>query len=213
MKRKTEDKLLIALGVAAVATAAYTLVVAPRMRRWGATDEEVGREMEGDELVPAPESTVTRAITINADPEQIFPWLVQMGEGRGGLYSYDWLDRMFGYLSSNSSEKILPEFQSLKSGDKIPLGTGPDFPVWKVVKDRYLIIGEKKKGMGFTWQIELMPIGDGKTRLISRNRSCAPNTVGMRLMMLILDPAAFVMTRKWMLNLKRLAEKSARQDG
>ncbi len=209
MKRKTEEKLLIALGVAAVATAAYALVVAPRMRRWGATDEEFGREMEGDELVPAPESTVTRAITINARPEHIFPWIVQMGEGRGGLYSYDWLDRLFGFLSHNSAERILPQFQDLKDGDKIPLGAGPPFPIYRVVKDRLLIIGEKNKGMGFTWQIELIPMSDGRTRLVSRNRSCAPPNLAARLMMLILDPAAFVMTRKWMLNLKRLAERTA----
>jgi hypothetical protein len=75
-------------------------------------------------------------VTIRARADDIWPWLAQMGYRRGGLYSYDWLDRLFGYLDRPSAEEILPEYQSIRVGDTIPLGRGPDWPVVEVVPER-----------------------------------------------------------------------------
>lgn len=83
--------------------------------RWGATDEEVKRTLPGDELVPAPEWQWTHAITINAPPEQVWPWIVQMGQGRGGFYSYEALEDLVGCKIHNAS-RIVPEWQDLKVG-------------------------------------------------------------------------------------------------
>ncbi len=99
------------------------------MNRWGATPADLARLMAGDALLPGPTYSGTTAVTVNAAPEQIWPWLVQIGYQRGGLYSYDWLDRLFGYHDRPSATRILPEFQRLTVGDHIPLGRGPSWPV------------------------------------------------------------------------------------
>jgi len=98
----------------------YIVFYRPRQLRWGATDEEVARGMPGDEVVARPVFNATRAVTVNARPEEIWPWLVQIGFGRAGWYSYDILDN----LGRHSSEEILPEHQHLEPGDLIPLGPG-----------------------------------------------------------------------------------------
>ena len=101
----------------------YIGVYRPRQLRWGATDGEVAREMPGDEIVARPVFNATRAVTVNARPEDIWPWLVQIGFGRAGWYSYDILDN----LGRHSSEQILPEYQTLEPGDLIPFGTWRGF--------------------------------------------------------------------------------------
>ena len=96
---------------------------------WGATRADLSRTMTGDTAVLDPSYSATLAITIDARPEHIWPWLLQMGYQRGGLYSYDWLDRIFGYLDGPSAVSVLPQFQHLAVGDEIPVGRGGGFPV------------------------------------------------------------------------------------
>ena len=98
-------------------------------RHWGATDAEIERAMLGDAEVSRVTYETTLAVTVDAPAADIWPWLVQMGYRRGGLYSYDWLDRLFGFLDAPSAKRILPEFQSLEVGDVIPVGRGAGFPV------------------------------------------------------------------------------------
>jgi hypothetical protein len=105
----------------------YWLLMRRWFVRWGATMSDLTRSMAGDALVGDPSYAATMAITIGARPEDIWPWLVQMGYQRGGLYSYDWLDRLFGYLDRRSADAILPELQRLAVGDEIPIGRGTDF--------------------------------------------------------------------------------------
>ena len=120
----------IARSVAAycAGVAIYLLVVRPRLLTWGASDHEARRGWPGDLAVSDPHTISTRAVTIRARPSQIWPWLAQMGAGRGGLYSYDWLDRLFGYTGAASSDDILPQFHDLDVGDVITLGNGPVGP-------------------------------------------------------------------------------------
>src|SRR5678816_4093677 len=92
------------------------------MARWGTTPDEVARVMPGDALIANPTHSAMDAVTVFAAPEDIWPWLAQMGYQRGGLYSYDWLDRLFGILDRPSADRILPEFQRLAVGDAISLG-------------------------------------------------------------------------------------------
>jgi hypothetical protein len=109
-------------GAFAIASA---LIFSPLIRewynRWGATDKEVSRSLPGDELVPNPQLVSTRAITINACPEDIWPWLMQLGQQRGGLYSYELLENL-ARCDMRNADRIIPEFQPLKIGDEVRLG-------------------------------------------------------------------------------------------
>jgi hypothetical protein len=191
------------------------LVSWPFMRdwclEWGSSDQEALAIMEGDDLVREPTYQTTLAVTIGAEPSDVWPWLVQMGYRRGGLYSYDWLDRLFRYLDGPSAEEILPEFQHLSAGDLIPLGRGPAFPVVTVEPLRALVLGGKVNEFQWTWQFELHRYGPNRTRLISRNRASLPRTLGSTVFMGFLEPAAFIMTRKMLLGIKRRAESLARR--
>jgi hypothetical protein len=180
--------------------------------RWGATSEDLERVMPGDADVSAPTYLTTLAVTIDARPEHIWPWLLQMGHKRGGLYSYDWLDRLFGFLDRPSANEILPEFQHLKTGDEIPMGRGSGFPVRAVIPNRALVLGGAADGFTWIWQLGLYPLGDSRTRLVSRNAAVVPSTLGAWLFMRILEPAAFIMTRRMLLGIKRRAEALERTE-
>ncbi len=95
----------------------YLRTIRPWQHRWGATDEEISRVMPGDDFVSSPTMNATRAVTINAGPEDIWPWIVQIGFRRAGWYSYDWIDN----LGKPSASQIVPEWQNLREGDKIYL--------------------------------------------------------------------------------------------
>lgn len=209
-------------GAAAIAA---TLVAAPLLRgrynRWGASDEECRAVMPGDELVPEPRLTSTRAITIGAPPEAVWPWLVQIGQGRGGLYSYDALENLVG-LDIHSADDILPAHQRLAPGDVIRLGKpgSPCFRVMSVDPGRSLALISAapatqqpvptpvQDGTGATWQWVLHAVGDGSTtRLVSRQRNVHPRR--QRLLWLLVEPVGFVMERRMLLGLKERSERAA----
>lgn len=88
-----------------IMVAVYWFTLRRWFARWGATPDELARTMAGDAIIPAPTHTATQAITVKASPDDIWPWLVQIGYQRGGLYSYDWLDRLFGFLDRPSANR------------------------------------------------------------------------------------------------------------
>jgi hypothetical protein len=194
--------LLIILAVAAV----YWFPIRSWMSGWGTTPSDLTRVMAGDGLVVNPTYSGTTAIIVEAQPEQIWPWLVQMGHQRGGLYSYDWLDRLFGYLDRPSATCILPEFQGLAVGDRIPLGRGPSWPVAVIQPNRALVLDMRNTGgFDWVWQFALYPVDDKRTRLVSR--SCVrTHTAWARLLTYVIEPAGFLMTRRMLLGLKQRAE-------
>lgn len=200
--------VLFALGIV------YWFPIRSGIRRWGSTEADLTRRMIGDAVVPEPSSETTLAITVDAAPEDIWPWLLQLGYRRGGLYSYDWLDQLFGYLDAPSVERILPEFQRLSVGDVIPIGRGKGFPVTAIEPYRALVLSGDEAGVTWTWQFGLSPLDASHTRLASRNRIRTPGTVGSMLMMTLIEPAAFIMTRRMLIGLKRRAEllASARRE-
>src|SRR5204862_8261022 len=127
----------------------------------------------------------------------IWPWLAQFGYQRGGLYSYDWLDRLFGFLDRPSATRILPEHQHLTVGDRIPVGRGPSWPVAVVEPNRALVLDMRNlSGFDWVWQFGLYPSDDKHTRFVSRSQ-VRPHNVGSWLAtVLTIEPAGFVMTRK-----------------
>ena len=158
---------IVALACAAsIAASAYALLVRPRINRWGATDEEVSKVLPGDELVdPIGHRPVsTRAITVDARPEDVWPWLVQMGSGRAGFYTHEWVERLLfiTYADGHSATRIHPEWQELRVGDKVPYSRFNTVDVVALDRPRCLIAGE--------WLV-LEPLDDGaRTRLIARTR-------------------------------------------
>jgi len=176
------------------------------MSRWGTTPSDAARIMAGDSLLVNPTYSGTMAVIVNAPPQDIWPWLLQMGYRRGGLYSYDWLDRLFGYLDRPSATGILPEFQHLAVGDNIPLGRGPSWPVAVIEPCRALVLDMRNmSGFDWVWQFGLYPVDETRTRLVSRS-SVRTQTVWARLFTYAIEPAGFVMTRRMLLGLKQRAE-------
>jgi pimeloyl-ACP methyl ester carboxylesterase len=176
------------------------------MSRWGTTPSDLTRVMAGDGLVVNPTYSGTMAVTVNARPEHIWPWLVQIGYQRGGLYSYDWLDRLFGYLDRPSATRILPEFQHLAVGDRIPLGRGPSWPVAVAEPNRALVLDMRNMpGIDWVWQFGLYPVDGTRTQLVSRSRVRARGMLA-RLVTYAIEPAGFLMTRRMLLGLKQRVE-------
>jgi hypothetical protein len=151
-------------GALAVEVAAY-LLWRPRMLRWGATSEEASEPLPGDERTPHPRVQSTRAVTIDAPPDRVWPWLTQMGIGRAGFYTHDWVERLMcraRYVEGrHSATRIHPELAPLKAGDTVPMGAGAFATVWEVKPYEYLVAQET---------FVLRPLPGGRTRLITRYR-------------------------------------------
>ena len=200
---------MLILFVLAAVVGWYAGVARSWMRRWGATGVDLARVMPGDADVADPNYDTTLAVTVEAGPAEIWPWLMQMGYQRGGLYSYDWLDRLFGYLDRPSADTILAQCQQLAVGDEIPIGRGQGFPVTAIEPYRALVLSGAGDGFAWVWQFGLYPVDQARTRLVSRNRVRVPRTVGSWLFMRVIEPAAFLMTRRMLLGLKHRAEALA----
>ncbi|HYI46442.1 MAG TPA: hypothetical protein VE174_13375 [Actinomycetota bacterium] len=179
----------------------YVSALGPWHRRWGSTNEEVARPMPGDSIIENAAST-TRAIGIAAPPKQVWPWLVQIGFGRAGWYSYDWIDND----GNPSANRIVPELQNLQVGDTIEMVPGFGPSVVEMKPNQYFVAGDEKDG---TWCLALYPMAQGGTRLISRWRQkWVTKGVAARFFVLISDPGAFIMEQKMLREIKRKAEEN-----
>jgi hypothetical protein len=219
---KTSDRASAALGALAAATAAvYWFVVRPWHLRWGAADEEVARALPGDEMVPDAKISSTHAITIQAAPAEVWPWLVQIGQGRGGFYSYDWIEDAMG-LEIHSADRIVPEYQELRVGDTIPLA--PDafgLPVAILEPEQAMVLhGDTRlpggampplkpgEYLAASWGFYLIGQADGATRLVERWRAdYTPTVMNAVFYRAFLEPGAFLMQRKMLLGIKGRAEQ------
>src|SRR5688572_23952859 len=133
----------VGLGIATVVVTMYLAFIGPWQRRWGSTDEEVGHPMPGDDLLRPGTHSTTRAITIDAPPRDVFPWLVQIGYERGGWYSYDWIDND----GRRSIDRIDPALQDLSVGDRIQMLPGFGPVVREIVPEHHILSG----GDADTW--------------------------------------------------------------
>ncbi|GAB1691654.1 SRPBCC family protein [Krasilnikovia sp. M28-CT-15] len=205
MSRLMDRRAVVAwtlLGAAAVAAlAAYRPAARRWYLTWGATADEPALAMPGDELVAEPDLVSTRAVTIAAPPSAVWPWLVQMGSGRGGAYTYDWIENLFG-LDMHSAAQILPQFQDLRVGDLLPLGPdGPRMRVERCEPDRMLAF--RSTDGRWAWIFHLVEYR-GATRLISRNRIAAPDTTWSRRFVnrIVMEPGSLIMERKMLLGIR-----------
>ncbi|MST33744.1 hypothetical protein GHK86_13590, partial [Acidimicrobiaceae bacterium USS-CC1] len=211
--------------VLATLVGSYHAVIRPWQVRWGATDEEVTARLPGDERIAEPATQVTRAIGVDAPPEAVWPWLVQLGADRGGFYSYDWLEDLFG-LGIHSADAVVAAWQQLAVGDLVAADARRRGG-WYVVDLRpaellALQVADLRRGRPtsradrpgweFLWTFALRPTPDGTTRLVVRERVA----VGRRPLRLLLTPVgivSFVMTRRMLLGLAARAEAAHRGAG
>jgi len=176
-------------------------------RKWGATEAEATRPMPGDDEVKQPMQVTTRAVTVNARAADVWPWLVQMGYRRGGMYSYDWIDRRLGILDQPSANRIIHEFQRLEAGDVIPMGKPPSWPVKAIERNRMLLIVINEPNAQVTWCFMLDEIADRQTRLVLRVRNRLAMSPLLLLSLPIMLPGEFLMVRKMLLGIKQRAER------
>lgn len=188
------------------------------MNHWGATDEEIDEVYPGDELIPEPADQTTMAVTIAAPAERIWAWLVQIGQDRGGMYSYDKLEQAIG-LHIRSAQSIREEWQQLSAGDRIqlvPAGWGPlpdgyAFKVAQVQAPNTLVLrqGPPQDPWDGVWTFAIRPLGPGLCRLVSHTRTARSAGVGATLLRGATSlgvPITWLMTRKMLLTLKERAE-------
>jgi hypothetical protein len=161
-------KLLAVLALVGLVLAIYLMWARPYQLRWGATATEVDRRMPGDEINLHPTFLATRAITIEGPPEQIWPWLLQMGYGRAGFYAYDIFENMGSPRGIRSADSIIPEFQLFKAGDEMPISPAGGLVFYAIEPNQYLIWRGDGDYGGFIWA--LYPLDNYQTRLVSRAR-------------------------------------------
>lgn len=195
--------VLAALGIVAVLV---MFALLPWMDRWGATEEEIAAVFPGDELVPTPLTTYNRAITINAAPEEIYPWIAQMGADRGGMYSYTWFETNILRCELINADRIHTEWQDIEVGDKMKMcpdeNNPPAYEVAVIKPNRAVVFGHQQGGKwSDVWQFILIPQEDGSTRLVLRSRDAK---VG--LIWTMIRPGEFIMMRGMLLGIKERAE-------
>lgn len=182
------------------------LLLRPWLRRLGANQAELRRTYPGDDLFGHAE-VITRAITIEARASDIWPWIVQMGYGRGGWYAIDLIDN----LGRSSARRILPEYQRLEVGDEVPSSPRTAFRVHDVEPERFLVLTFDGKAGAASWLFWLEPIDDNSTRLVERIRGHASANPLIQLTQLLGDAGDVVMMLTHLHNLKRRAERSAEE--
>ena len=200
----------ISVGVAALAAVmvgVYLRFIRPWQLRWGATDEEVARALPGDDVVQQATFNATRGVTIQARPEEIWPWVVQMGCQRAGWYSYDWIDN----LGQPSAQRIIPELQQVAVGDLIPISPVGTFGlrVKEFEPNRWMLWWDDKGNTSWYWG--LSPLDEHATRLITRIRMHYHWLSPTILIFLLEDVGDIIMMRKCLLGIKQRAERVSRQ--
>jgi hypothetical protein len=196
--------IVVGTLVAGSVVGTYLVLVGPWQRRWGATDEEVHRAMPGDLLLRPDARSTTRAIGIDPPPRAVFPWLLQIGYGRGGWYSYDWIDND----GKPSVERIDPDLQRLAVGERIEMLPGIGPLVREIVPNHHIVCA----GETDSWCLLVEPTPDGRTRLISRWRQDWPRSAGTYVWTVLADPGAFLMEQKMLRRIRELAEKAAQAE-
>ena len=205
-----------AAGAAVIGTAvaAYILLVRRWQLRWGATDEECDTALPGDDLIANPDLVATRAITVPAAADQVWPWIAQLGQGRGGFYSYDALENLVG-CHIHSADQIVPEWQDINVGDQVKLHPEVGLDIAVVEPGRALVLrggvpmDTAPPPSDFTWAFVLRERSDGTTRLLVRERY----GYTQRWAPLLVEPVAvvaFVMSHKMLRGIRDRAERGGR---
>jgi hypothetical protein len=185
----------------------YYFVARPYQLTLGATKDEVQHSMPGDELVSSPHFLATRAITIDGTPEEIWPWLLQMGHNRAGYYAYDILENIGSEHGLRSAEKIIPEFQNFQVGDEIPISAVYSMVFYAVETNQTLVWTGKDAVATASLAWALYPLDNGQTRLVSRIQfQYHLNDMGSALMAIFVDTADHIAVRKILQGVKGRVE-------
>ncbi len=196
----------------AIAVAGAVAMLRRQLLRGGATDQEVGLALPGDELATSAALAATRAITIHADSSDVWPWIAQLGQGRGGFYSYDFLENLVG-CDIHSADEVVPRWQQVDVGDEIRLAPQVALAVAVVEPGRALVLrgavpmGQSPAPYDFTWAFVLCDAPAGSTRLVVRERYgylrwWAP---------LLVEPVgviSFVMSQRMLRGIRQRAERA-----
>ena len=195
--------MILVIGAAVV----YIIFVQPWHLRWGTTNDEAERALPGDNIVSGLDYQCTHAITIQTSAENIWPWLLQIGQDRGGFYSYNWIENLIG-LDIHNINRIVPEWQHLEVGDKVNLSPSYEMTVSVIEPSRSLVYNmpSDEYMTQATWAFILHPIDSRTTRLIIRMRI----DIGVlsKTSLLLFDPGHFIMERKMMYGIKECAERT-----
>ncbi len=210
-------RVLLSAAVAALATVgAYAAALRRRQFHWGATPDEAVMPLPGDDLLGRVDLEATRAVTVQAGVEDVWPWLAQMGQGRGGLYSYDWVENLVG-CQMNSAKHVAPEWQDVEVGDDFRIH--PDValkvvlvnpPLALVVEGGVSATGEATVGdagapYDFTWAFVLVPVTPDQSRLVVRERYRC-HTTAARALVEVVAVVSFVMTERMLRGIRDRAE-------
>lgn len=224
---KTMRKLLEAIeGAVFMLFCLLTPFLNNRRARWGTTATEVERVLPGDELVLHPRWRYTHALTVLSEPEAVWPWIAQIGQGRGGFYTYELLENLVG-CNIHNVDYVKADLQELKVGDGIKLHPeAPPLPVAAVKPGEMLLLhsemdpktggqldpdcGDSAKAVTTTWLFFVEPCAGGATRFITRGLYAYESSLFNNIFMgrFFLEPISFVMERKMLLTIKRLAESN-----
>ena len=215
-------RVLALLAACALLAAAFATIVRPWYWNWGATPEERRATFPSDRIVANPAGRQTRAITIDAPPDRVWPWVAQLGQDRGGFYSYDLLENLVG-CEMPTADRLRPDRQQWNVGDTLWLypprkGDGQGYmTLRRYVPERVLGFSGRAFGTPPTapdngsWSFILQPIGSSGTRLLIRGQGAASRSLlGRTFDRSIFDPAHFVMERRMMIGIKQLAEGGTR---
>lgn len=213
MKNNKWLRVFVFLLVFFAFLAAYFAIGRPWLLNWGSTPEERAARFPGDELVPDSSYKTTRTINIAAAPERVWAWQVQIGQDRGGFYSYHWLENLV-FADIHNTEAIRPQWQDVRLGLPVML-TSQNYPLGLVKREKpdpfmappfaqieppvYFVL----KGWG---SFNFLPLADGGTRLLLRGPMPHLTRGGKIAMALLYDAPHFIMERQMMRNVKRLAE-------
>jgi hypothetical protein len=200
-------------------TTTYFRIIRPWYMKWGAAPEEIGKPLPGDQLIPEPSHESLRVLTIEAPPENIWPWLIQIGQDRAAFYSYDWLENLMG-VGYRNSDRIVPEWQDLQQGGFIR----------SVPKTWLFGLGKEEKTGRTGWVVPLIepyralylrpwgafvldPLNGQKTRFYARSRALQMSIFWKAFSVIIFDTIHFVMEKRMMVEIKRLAEGRPAEPG
>jgi len=218
--------LVLIAGAAALALM-FVLILRLWSQPRSATREEVRAAMPGDDLVPNPKMGYTQAVTIHAPPAKVWPWLIQVGYKRAGWYTYDWFYKLIKsdeFVDGHSSNRIVPELQSLAVGDEIAIFAAGPFKVVALEPNRALVLLARVdfatgKTFGLTdpapgnflnnsWAFVLEDAGDNTTRLVVRYRiDHSPSAVNKLAYSIPTIGGALIFQPKMLWGVKERAEK------
>lgn len=222
MRTKPAQRLLALAGGLGALSTGFLLLARPWTLRWGATDDEVTRALPGDDIVPDARGQETRAITVRAPVEKVWPWLAQTGQDRGGFYSFDLLENLVG-CQMPEGDVLRPEKQRWRLGDKLWMyprekaGGGGFATLETFVPGRALGFGTRAMSSppdapyAGSWSFVAEPLGSSTTRLLVRGRGARGRSLlGRAFDQAIFEPVHFVMERRMMVGIKQLAEGGSR---